>query len=540
MNIESYSGWDDFFQRFKHTPRGQSLAALLPKGVLKTALSPVLSIARVIHEEALTPSNAGHYNLLWIGAELPELTDQGRWFGLLPELLEVDGTVSITFAESKVKPFNGPNPRVLEVLPPATLDHIETGSISSGEYDLVVVSHPDMVTKWRSLPEFDVKVPVIALYWSALDAAMERVRFAHCGRRVKYSDRNVFDIENRVDTTASWGRFVDTLLPAEPVYDVSEKDLQALGMLRHHSGIMGFGHPAGQPGRPRKNFMVRSGQSDDEYLYILDDLFLNLANRTLYRFNDQSRQLTPLSEVAGHLLQNRPKANTDILDAFKWAAAIKLSYALLPPEKEKDALQIHQWLAESADQGDINAAYALGLWIEAGYIEAPSPAAAERYYRIAAAGGHASGQYAVADRLFHEHRQVEEARKFFEAAAEQEYALAMFNLAVMHLEGMIAGASPVEGVNFARRAAEQNEVNAQALLAEFYAKAGNAEEAINWYAKAADRGLIEAAGAALDLMPQITSKAPQKQQRALKKQAQRYKRMLRMGQRAQQELDGGS
>lgn len=524
------AGWTTFYQGFKNTNLGTRLSKTVPKNLLQQFLSPVLTVAEAIERGNLLPDGQDHLTIHWLGAELPEMVDGGRWFGVLPQILDREIRISIKFTASKVKPFAGPNPLALSDLPPVEI----LTDDSSSTPDIVVWSHPENVSRWQAGQQLATigQTPVIALYWSALDTAMEREWFHHEGFTSREMWRNEYDLENKVDSTATWGRFVDLLVADSSVKAaIPKSELKDLGMIRHHSGLMGMAHPAGQPGLPRKTFKVRSQQTDDQYLYVLDDLFLNLATHQLYRFDDHSRQLHPVAEVDRGLIHPLPRANTDILEAYRWGARIKLSYAFTPPEKTADAELFSAWLAEATDRGVPEATYAYARWIEAGYIGEPNPLAASKLYRRAADAGHVSAQYTFADIAFHDLVDVDLAVQYFQRAAEAGHAMASFNMALLHLESMIDSADPETGIYYLKQAAERNEVNALTYLGQWYLAKGDVTQAMEYWYRAGDRGSLEAAGYVLDQAPRVIPSIPQKERKAFDKRIRQYQRMIRQHQR---------
>ena len=89
-----------------------------------------------------------------------------------------------------------------------------------------------------------------------------------------------------------------------------------------------------------------------------------------------------------------------------------------------------------------------------------------------------------------------EAVKWYRKAAEQNYALAQYNLGVCCDEGQGVTKDEAEAMNWYRKAAEQNYAAAQNNLGACYAigqgVAKNDSEAVNWYRKAAEQGNAEA------------------------------------------------
>lgn len=516
--------WDAFYLQFKNTQLGERLGSKVPQKLLRQFLSPVLTLKNAIERWELVDGAQKRLTIRIHGAELPEITDHGRWYGLLPTLLGQSFEVTVVYNQAKAKPLPSPNPEAIDLLP-----EVEFLESSEARADVTVVSHPDFITRQR---QKDIELmtsggPLVALYWSAIDVAMEGAWFEHHGYEETERMHNPFTLENNVDNVASWGRFVTCLKPGNPDPSVSWEELRDLGWLRHHSGLSGFGHPAGAPGKLRKDFQLRSQDSTMGFHYVLDDLYLSSENNWLYRFDSDTRQLEPVYEVDAELVRQAPESGKDILKAYQWAAQIKMAFALTPMESDSVAQDYFVWLQDAARRGNPCASMAYARWLEAGYAGEPNPDHAFYEYRRAADAGMASAAYVVAEMAFHDLKDPDFATQYFTKAADKGYALAQFNLGLIHLDGLIGAAEPAKGLEYLLAAAKSGEVNSLCYLGEWLMNQGKLGEAMGYWIKAADMGSVEAAGQVLNHAEAWRQRLPEKEQRKFKKQVRNYSKMLK-------------
>ncbi len=149
----------------------------------------------------------------------------------------------------------------------------------------------------------------------------------------------------------------------------------------------------------------------------------------------------------------------------------------------------------SAEQGDADAQYSLGVMYRDGYGAPQDDAEAARWLRRAAAQGHASAQSDLG-RLYGEGRGVPkddaEALRWYRLAADQGVAVAQYNLGVKYANGEGVPENDAEAVKWYRLAADQGDAFAQHNLGAAYTNGSgvpkNDVEAAKWYRSAADQG----------------------------------------------------
>ena len=158
-----------------------------------------------------------------------------------------------------------------------------------------------------------------------------------------------------------------------------------------------------------------------------------------------------------------------------------------------------QQLTETAEQGDAEAQYKLGVCYEKGSHTEQDYEEAVMWYRKAAEQGNVDAQLHLG-RCYYSGRgagkNYELAAKWFRAAAEQGNADAQRDLGICYDSGNGVPQSYQEAVGWYRKSAEQGNAGAQFCLGACY-EAGkgvpqNREEAKNWYRLSAEQGDAEA------------------------------------------------
>jgi TPR repeat protein len=127
------------------------------------------------------------------------------------------------------------------------------------------------------------------------------------------------------------------------------------------------------------------------------------------------------------------------------------------------ATALREW-QPSADRGDPNAEYNLGL--------------------MSALGQGVTQNY-------------QQAADWYRKAADQGVAAAQFNLGVLYANGQGVAADPAQAIQWFLKAAEQGIGDAEVNLGQLYSQpksaSQNYSEAVKWYRKAAERGVASAA-----------------------------------------------
>ena len=154
------------------------------------------------------------------------------------------------------------------------------------------------------------------------------------------------------------------------------------------------------------------------------------------------------------------------------------------------------WLKQAAEQGNLDAIYAMALLGRAGHIAMPE-AEMISYWRRSAEAGLADAMFRMG-RFYEEgkrlERDLEEAEKWYKRAHERGYPDAAYRLRLMDYK--TSPNDDPETVTWMKGAAEQDHPEAQFFLAEMY-RTGSGEEqhvekAVFWYEKAANQGFVKA------------------------------------------------
>ncbi len=165
----------------------------------------------------------------------------------------------------------------------------------------------------------------------------------------------------------------------------------------------------------------------------------------------------------------------------------------------QDASEAVRWTRKAAEQGYAEAQYNLGVMYANGKGVIEDASEAVRWYQKAAEQGDASAQYNLGVAYWNGYGVIEDEReavRWYQKAAEQGYANAQYGLGLMYAngEGVIQDYS--EAVRWTRKAAEQGDASAQYNLGGMYRKGEgvtqDASEAVRWYRKAAEQGVADA------------------------------------------------
>jgi hypothetical protein len=157
-----------------------------------------------------------------------------------------------------------------------------------------------------------------------------------------------------------------------------------------------------------------------------------------------------------------------------------------------DLIAALDWFEKAADAGNIAAIAYVGRAYDRGIGVAADPAAAFRWYRTAAEAGNAAAQaelglfYADGRGGIAENKPL--AREWLGKAAAQLNSEAMYVLGRMLLIEPLEDDDTTEGVGWLERAAAQGEIEANALLGEYFARAGDTEKARQYAAVALRQG----------------------------------------------------
>ncbi len=183
------------------------------------------------------------------------------------------------------------------------------------------------------------------------------------------------------------------------------------------------------------------------------------------------------------------------------AAAVAEAELIAAGEITGDLTAAHSLLTQAAQSGDVHAAYVLGVMA----YRASDMRGAQTWWQQAAAGGMADAHYKLGLLFARDASQAGAADGEFEAAANDRHVLACFALGTR-----LASHDPPAARRWLECAANQGYAPAQFNLAVLYARAeDNAEDqaaARRWYAAAAPN--FAPAASALAALPQTPTPAP--------------------------------
>ncbi len=152
-----------------------------------------------------------------------------------------------------------------------------------------------------------------------------------------------------------------------------------------------------------------------------------------------------------------------------------------------------------AEQGNVHAAFNLGVMYEKGRGVAQSWPEAAKWYRRAAEKGMDRAQFNLGNSYRYARGIPQDflrAVKWYRKSAEQGYFQAQTNLGVMYRYGQGVPQDYAEAIKWYRKAADQNDATAQHNVGLMYGKGHGVPqddtEAVKWYRKAANQGYAQA------------------------------------------------
>ncbi len=166
------------------------------------------------------------------------------------------------------------------------------------------------------------------------------------------------------------------------------------------------------------------------------------------------------------------------------------------PIAERDRLKKLENQHRAAKQGDVDAQFALGEFLGKGeYTSHYDAVKAVKWYRLAAAQGHAEAQLKLANRLSLSDgvaRDYAEAAKWYRRAADQGLADAQASLGELYRRGLGVTRDYAQALSWFRRAVEQGNAVGQIGLGGLYQSGKGVPEdpvkAVMWYRKGALQG----------------------------------------------------
>jgi hypothetical protein len=279
-------------------------------------------------------------SLLVIGAESVDAPDEGRWYQLVPQLLDARFELSVTLLGSELE--SGLASRAAAHAPTQPARRVRAtlaeflARDAPRQFDLAVVFHPGLQKHRSWLDEagfgclLGAGVPIVASSYETDEYEMDRWVLECYGYRASAEPIvNPFFLElggERV--SVRWGRALWQIEAApSPAHVVNEEGLSALDNLTRmvmHS-IAAAEPPS--PGYGRAAALHTDTGAGVEVIHIFD-------NRYAERASGRILQLTPAGEmnVLGTLppesLARYPGALARDIDRAIWAAEVKSSYLL--------------------------------------------------------------------------------------------------------------------------------------------------------------------------------------------------------------------
>jgi Sel1 repeat-containing protein len=180
----------------------------------------------------------------------------------------------------------------------------------------------------------------------------------------------------------------------------------------------------------------------------------------------------------------------------KYILGVKFANGRGVPQSDSEAIK---WFQKAAEKKHVDAQYILGLMYANGRGVPESDSEALKWYQKAADQGHADAQCILGVKFINGlgvPQSDSEAVKWYQKAADQGHAEAQRKLALMYVNGRGVPESDSEAVKWMKKAADHGDADAQYKLGVFYANGRGVpesdSEALKWYQKAADQGHADA------------------------------------------------
>jgi TPR repeat protein len=169
-------------------------------------------------------------------------------------------------------------------------------------------------------------------------------------------------------------------------------------------------------------------------------------------------------------------------------------------EEYEKAVELYK---KASEQGESRSCIELAKLHYHGALVEQDKAKAFELLKYAASEGYGEGAYLLAQYLLLENENenrndedIQEALQILEALANNDYAQAQYLLGIIYLFKDFVEQDHALGAEWLKRAAENNDIDAQMVLAKCYEEGRgvqkNKYDAISWYRKAGAQGLEEA------------------------------------------------
>jgi hypothetical protein len=337
--VAACSDWDALLASLLARPGGEALGAI-PPPLLRAVLAAPAAVARWIAERAPQLAAKSTVHILVAGAEKLDAVDQGRWYRLLPALLDADLDVRVTLVGDRLD-AGARSPA--HALAPPLAARLHTGSLASyvnahgsAQHDLVFLFHPGFQKHRGWLHDASLAAlvvagaPPIASAYGPDEAEVDRwVAQCHGYSANAETLLNPFCLDfSDADSALHWGRalwqFGDRIPgPGAQVDQVRLARLDQLSRMVMHSIALGNTPLATQGAMV--TIKASSGASR-KLIYLFDEYLLDPdgADVLALRAGELQRVATlPAAAIAAY-----PGSGASELERAVWAAAIKAEHLI--------------------------------------------------------------------------------------------------------------------------------------------------------------------------------------------------------------------
>ncbi len=338
------SGWPELLAQLGARAGGSYLRDSPPPAAQAVLVAPA-AIARWIATRGPQLRASPILKLLVIGAQATDAPDQGRWYQLLPQLLDAQCEVRVTLVgpeldlafESRISAWAPP---VAAQCARARLD--EFIGVGQPQFDLAVVFHPGLQKHrgWLAQGGFarllEARIPLVASSYESDEFEMDRWVLECYGYRASAEPMlNPFFLElGNERTQVRWGRALWEFESAPPpAFEVDREKLDALDSLTRmvmHS-MLESGEPA--PAYGALVHLESVAGTRRELIHIFDHRFVNAADGRALRLMPDGR-LVDVGAIPADACARYPGPAARDIERAIWAAAIKQSFLLgsYPPQ----------------------------------------------------------------------------------------------------------------------------------------------------------------------------------------------------------------
>ncbi len=312
----------------------------VPAPVACAVLAAPVAIARWIAARAPELACKPALSLLVIGAETTDAPDQGRWYQLLPQLLDARCAVALTLIGPELDPAFASSAAAQAPPMPARCARVTLGEFLAQnerpQFDLAMVFHPGLQKHQNWLADggfarlMTAGVPLMASSYESDEFEMDRWVLECFGYRASAEPLlNPYFLElGEERARVRWGRALWQVEAAPtPGHAVDKPRLAALDnltrMVMHSMNRMGepspgYGVQAELEARPGARVPV---------IHVFDNRFVEMASGRLWHLAANGA-LQECGRVSPDVLLRYPGAAAPDLERAVWAAEVKSQYLL--------------------------------------------------------------------------------------------------------------------------------------------------------------------------------------------------------------------